>query len=282
MPSLYCYRCGYHSHIEQRERALRLKYTTGLDDGELDELTERVEQLLSEPWQKSTGRPKKLPLRKAVAVAVAYQRQNIIQEVLGEMFGASQETVSQVITLLVPLIAEATSPFVPTEQEALAQVADQVCLLDGSIDPCRSYEQHRELWTGKHATTGHNFQVITNLRGDVCYVSDPLPGSVHDAAAIRQTPVADILGHAGGVIADKGYQGCGYVTPRKKPPGGQLSVGDKRENANLSRLRVPVERAIAHIKSWRILHTDYRRPYRTHLTSFQAATGLFFFKLSFQ
>lgn len=102
---------------------------------------------------------------------------------------------------------------------------------------------------------------------------------MHDSATVKQTPVAGILAHANGVIADKGYQGCGYLTPRKKPRGGELSVGDKRENANLSRLRAPVERAIAYLKSWRILHTDYQRPYRTHLTLFRGTVGLVFFKL---
>jgi len=34
-------RCGYHSHIEQKE-ALRLKCTTGLNDDELDEWVPRV------------------------------------------------------------------------------------------------------------------------------------------------------------------------------------------------------------------------------------------------
>jgi hypothetical protein len=51
---------------------------------------------------------------------------------------------------------------------------------------------------------------------------------------------------------------------------------------DVSRLRAPVERAIAHIKSWRILHTDYRRPLGSYLTSFRAAIGLYFFKLSFE
>ncbi len=56
---------------------------------------------------------------------------------------------------------------------------------------------------------------------------------------------------------------------------------EKEFNADVSRLRAPVERAIAHIKSWRILHTDYRRPLATYLTSFRAAIGLYFFKLYF-
>ena len=94
------------------------------------------------------------------------------------------------------------------------------------------------------------------------------------------TPVTVILAHSGGVIADRGYQGCGYVTPRKKPKGGELCVGDKESNKHISGLRAPIERAIAHIKSWRILHTDYRRPLSTYRTTFLATIGLFFFKVA--
>ena len=39
-----------------------------------------------------------------------------------------------------------------------------------------------------------------------------------------------------------------------------------------------VERTIAHIKSWRILHTDYRRPLHTFEQTITAALSLYVFK----
>jgi hypothetical protein len=47
------------------------------------------------------------------------------------------------------------------------------------------------------------------------------------------------------------------------------------------RLNSYVERAIANLKTWRILFTDYRRPLGTFASSFRAAIGLYFFKESF-
>ncbi len=70
------------------------------------------------------------------------------------------------------------------------------------------------------------------------------------------------------------------ITPRKKPPGGKLSKGDKKGNAQISALRAPVERVFAHFKCWRILHTDYRRPYNTYRDAYDAARGLFFFSIT--
>jgi hypothetical protein len=52
-------------------------------------------------------------------------------------------------------------------------------------------------------------------------------------------------------------------------------------NNQVSSFRAPVERAVAQLKTWRILFTDYRRPLETFTSSFRAAIGLYFFKESF-
>lgn len=91
--------------------------------------------------------------------------------------------------------------------------------------------------------------------------------------------MAEIVRHSGG-IGDKGYQGTGLVVPRKKPQGWELSKRDKECNAEISALRAPVERTIAHFKSWRIFYADYRHPYRTYREAYDAGRGLFFFSLS--
>jgi len=81
-------------------------------------------------------------------------------------------------------------------------------------------------------------------------------------------------------IGDKGYIGTGMHTPQRKPPGQRLHKGVKAYNKDINALRSAVERSIAHIKTWRILHTDYRRPLTTYQTAFQAVHALHFFELS--
>ena len=62
------------------------------------------------------------------------------------------------------------------------------------------------------------------------------------------------------VIADKGFQGSGYVTPAKKPQDRELYTREHEYNNQVSSIRAPIERAVAHLKTWKILFTDYRRP----------------------
>ncbi len=98
----------------------------------------------------------------------------------------------------------------------------RLALVDGTLWPCWSYEEHRELWNKKHKTTGFNTQLISLLDGTAVWISGPLPGKTHDAKAFKETAAADIVKESGGGFGDKGYQGSGLVTPKKKPVGGEL------------------------------------------------------------
>ncbi len=82
-----------------------------------------------------------------------------------------------------------------------------------------------------------------------------------------------ILKLAGDVIGDKGFIGTDYIiTPVRKPEDRELYIREHDYNNQISSLRAPVERAVATLKTWRILFTDYRRPLETFLSSFRDTT----------
>jgi transposase len=253
---------------------------TGLSAEQLDVLVELVAGALGRPWQAAVGRPRELTLREAVFVALVYARHNVTEELLGAFMGVDQSQISRMVSELTPVIEQVTAPCVATEQDATDALAGRVALVDGSLAPCWSWADRRDLWAGKHATTGHNFLVIADLLGRVRYVSHPHPGKDHDMAVLKDDAVTAILAAAGDVIADKGFQGSGFITPTKKPAGGHLTWLQNDFNNKISGLRAAIERAVAHLKNWRILHTDYRRPITTWETSFRAAIGIFFFSLT--
>lgn len=244
-------------------------------------MVERVAAELECPWDNPMGQPRKLILREAVAAAAMYMRHNITEELLAAFMKTSQSTISRVLGRIIPALRAATEEFVPTPRDAEEHVAGTVVAVDGSQAPCWSWACHQELWSGKTGTTGHTFTVVSNLDGDVLYVSEPFSANTHDITVLRQTPTIDILAKAGGVIADLGYEGSGYTVPAKKPANGELLLREEEFNSSLSGLRAGVERAIANIKVWRILHTDYRRPIGTWKDSFKAVIGLYFFRLAY-
>ncbi|MDO4900119.1 transposase family protein [Actinomyces sp.] len=64
------------------------------------------------------------------------------------------------------------------------------------------------------------------LSGTIAWVSDPVPGSAHDTAALRASVLLDLpLDHlpddqdSARHIGDKDYTGLGMTTPARKQPG---------------------------------------------------------------
>jgi transposase len=255
---------------------LRSKRTTGLSAEQFAELCRLV--LAAVDWHAGCGRPRALTLGHAVKATVMYFKNNITQDVIAELLDVSQPTVSRIIAELEPVIGDVLDDYVPDPAEALTGL---VTLIDGTLTPCWSWADAPELRSGKHHTTGHNHQVVTALDGRLLHVGDPLPGRVHDARAVRDTGLLDTLDVANS-IGDKGYLGTGLFTPYRKPPGGELLDWQRTFNKEINSLRAPVERAISHLKTWRALHTDYRRPLRTYPTAFNTIRALHFFKLRFE
>jgi hypothetical protein len=255
---------------------------SGLDEEQLGELEYCVAGLLGEPWDKREGRPRELTLREALVVTCGYMRQNIIEDVWADIFGVGQSTISRYITLLTPLVEEATAVDRPTAEDAAEATRDVIALVDGTLWPCWSWNGESELWSGKYKTTGHGSLIITNLRGRITFVSEPATGNRHDMAKLEGSDAERILRKAGGVFGDKGFIGTDYITtPIRKPECRELLHWEHEWNRQVSSYRAPVERAVATLKAWRILFTDYRRPLHTFRSSFRAAIGLYFFKESF-
>ena len=255
---------------------------SGLDPAQLDELEQMVSELLEELWDKREGRPRELTLREALVVTCGYLRQNIIEDVWADIFGVAQSTRSRYITFLTPFVEKATEEDRPTAEDAAAATKGAIALVDGTLWPCWSWDGERKLWSGKYKTTGHGSLIVANLQGGITFVSDPVTGNQHDMAKLKGSAAEEILKKAGGVFGDKGFIGTDYITtPIRKPECRELLKWEHEWNNRVSSFRAPVERAIATLKTWRILFTDYRRALKTFKSSFRAAIGLYFFKESF-
>ena len=256
---------------------MRSQRTTGLRPEQFIGLCELVENAIS-PWQKASGRRRALSLTKAVKATVMYLKNNLTQEVLAELLEVSQPTICRVIESLEPIIADVLAEFVP---DLAAEIPGRVALVDGSLHPCWSWAEARELYSGKAKTTGHVHQYICDLSGDLMHISDPLPGKTHDAKAVADTGLLEIL-DTGNTLGDRGFIGTGLITGFRKPAGGELLDWQKEFNTAINKIRYVIERAIANFKTWRCMHTDYRRPRQTYATAFRAVRALHFFKLRFE
>ncbi len=83
--------------------------------------------------------------------------------------------------------------------------------------------------------------------------------SRHDNYVVKDSSVLDGVEPLD-YIGDKGFVGNSMITLFKKPAGGELLDWQKKFNRQVNKIRWIIEQAIANFKTWRITHTDYRRP----------------------
>ena len=129
------------------KRTIVMKYTTGLPVGKFADLLARLRE------EGVEGYPPSLGLRGSLKAALIYMRHNIPQTVIGEQLDVSQPTVSRAIKVMTGAIILALRDMLLTAEE-VPEGCDYV--LDGTLFPCWSWRAHRELWSGKHKTTGMN------------------------------------------------------------------------------------------------------------------------------
>jgi hypothetical protein len=140
----------------------------------------------------------------------------------------------------------------------MAQVAALAyAILDGTLIAIDRVAVDRPYYSGKHKRHGVNVQVLADAAGRLVWASPALPGATHDLTAARDHGLIDALSSANVMtFADKGYQGAGgrVFTPfkrhKQRPP---LSRRQKEVNRAHARIRALGERAIATLKTWKVL-----------------------------
>jgi hypothetical protein len=175
-------------------------HTTGFKKDQIIELCVMVRDASLEsegqPW------PPILGLYMAVVVTLTYLRRNRVQDELAETFGVSQSTISRAITSLTPLLGHVTAASVPVPEDLSVRTQ---YIVDGSLLPCWSWSGHRELYSGKHKTTGLSVQVACELDGTLAWISDPIDGSRHDSFALNESGVLVTLDHKNWIGDKEGY-----------------------------------------------------------------------------
>jgi DDE superfamily endonuclease/Helix-turn-helix of DDE superfamily endonuclease len=246
-------------------------HTTGFTKAEIIELCIRIEARELAPEVRRW--PPRLGLRNAVVVTLTYMRRNRVQTEIAESYGVSQPTISRAISAITPQLMNVLREYVPTADE----LDPGACyIVDGTLLPCWSWRAHPELYSGKHKTTGMNVQVACTLAGRLAWISDPIPGSRHDNHCLGEAGVL-LSSNPRNWVGDKGYTGNDMITPFKKPEGGELLDWQKEFNTQVNKIRWVIEQVIANFKTWRIMHTDYRRPLATFPETISAVVALHFY-----
>lgn len=193
---------------------------------------------------------------------------------LGAGFGISQATSYRYVAEGTTVIA-AQAPGLDEALERAVKEGTPYVILDGKIvdsDRCHEKTVSRkgreiDLWySGKKHDFGGNIQGLFYPDGRLMWISDVLPGNVHDLAAARENVLPVLRNYTGKMpaLADCGYEGAGHgiLTPVKKPKGvKELDINARTRNMLLSSARCLGERGFALLSQrWKTLQNVTASP----------------------
>ncbi|MGW8886016.1 transposase family protein [Streptomyces sp. NPDC055749] len=142
----------------------------------------------------------------------------------------------------------------PTLEQAMTSVRNKAyVILDGTVLPIDRIAADRPYYSGKKKHHGMNVQGLADPAGRLIWASEALPGATHDLTAARAHGIPAAL--AADDIkcwADKAYQGAGNAI-RVPIRGKHLRGWRRRHNRDHTKIRSLGERAMATLKSWRLL-----------------------------
>ena len=211
--------------------------------------------------------------RQALFVVAWYRDKPDIPR-LGAGFGLSQATSYRYVAEGTKVLAAEAPGLEEALERAVAEGTPYV-ILDGKIvsaDRCHEKTVSRkgreiDLWySGKKKDFGGNIQGLFYPGGLPMWISDVLPGNVHDLAAARENVLPVLRDYADEMpaLADCGYEGAGHgvLTPVKKPKGvKELDIDTRTRNMLLSSARCLGERGFALLSQrWKTLQNVTASP----------------------
>lgn len=202
---------------------------------------------------------------------LSYLKENPRQHYHAERFEMQQPKVSTWLKVLLPLLEKALNKleclpkrFGDQLYAFLTTFARYVLLMDATeraIPRSVVYERQKHEYSGKKKTHTVKNNLIVDQQSQILFLSSSYPGSVHDKKLAHQAghlyPDETVL------VEDLGYLGyepenIAVLRPHKKPRGGELTKEQKKENTDMSRIRVPVEHVMAGVKRLNIVKEKVR------------------------
>lgn len=277
---------------------------TGLGVDEFEQLIEDMQARYVQAEQERLARPDRqraigggqravLATRDQILMGVVWLRLYPTHEVLGDLFGVSDSTVSRYVQRVVKVLEGAGQDRMRMPDpggkhrrrlEALLKDTPELVVVIDSFEqkvqrPAQATARDA-LYSGKKKTHTLKSQVSgVEQTGQIVDISDSQPGPMAEVKLVEHCGVLERLPPGVGAIGDCGYQDIHDLhplahSPRKKPRGKTRPPQDVAYNTAFSRRRIIVENAIGRMRRYQAITQTDRHHRQLHTARVRAVAGL--------
>jgi hypothetical protein len=223
---------------------------------------------------KKSGPRRKLSTEEELLMTLMKLRLSLINEVLGDMFGVSDTTVSQVFNTWIKFLSTELSPIIywpakdavfPYYPKSLPEKYRHLrCTIDCTecfIEKPRNLELQSLTWSDykKHNTV--KFLVAISPNGSICFLSKAWCGRASDRRITMESGFMELIEPGDLVLADRGFPILEDLAVRNAilaipPPSSGIEQQERSQvhkTSSVANARIHVERSIGRIKQYTIL-----------------------------
>ena len=290
-------------YVRLRRHPAAFRALTGLTVAQFDglwveaapRLAEAERKRLTRPGRKrkiGAGHPFALEERDRVLLTVVWLRRYPIYDVLGLLFGVSQETAVRTVPLVLPILEAAgldsmrgrdPGKYRRPDLDGLLRETPEVAVIVDTFEQRIERPTDRATadtyYSGKKKHHTLKTQVAVDEGGGIVDVPPSVRGPTSDLELLRTSGLPERLGPDVGILGDLAYVGIAAThprgaTPRRKPRSKPRPPEDVAYNTAFARRRVIVEHAIGQLRSFEALAQRDRHHRSHHTARVRAVAGL--------
>lgn len=257
-------------------------------------LAEAERKRLTRPGRKrqiGAGHPFALEERDRVLLTVIWLRRYPIYDVLGLLFGVSQETAVRTVPRVLPILEAAgldsmrgrdPGKYRRSDLDGLLRETPEVAVIVDTFEQRIERPTDRATadtyYSGKKKHHTLKTQVTVDEGGGIVDVPPSVRGPTNDLELLRASGLPGRLAPDVGMLGDLAYVGVAAVhptgaTPRRKPRSKPRPPEDVAYNTAFARRRVLVEHVIGRLRSFEALTQRDRHHRRFHTARVRAVAG---------
>ncbi len=247
--------------------------------------------------QRKMGGGRKLKinnLEDRILIFITYTKYYLSYFFMEQIFGVDESTICRIvkeisILLSKELIIDKDRKRISSLKELINEYPEIANIIIDATEQ-KFNTRDNDFYSGKRGMKTIKTQIVTDNKGRILFVDNPVPGRMHDYEYLKKSCIPKWLTRNKNeikILADLGYQGIYKDFPylQSKIPFKKIGIRkelndlEKEENKKISKKRIVIEHAFGRLKKFKILGESYHNSLQNYSNFFKSIAFITNFRM---